>query len=434
MRRNILLAAVAIGVQSAFASPTLHRREPQHGGHGGQPQDAKSPGGGEMGGMGGMGGMTSGMSGGLIDYMLQSEATPALLQMSIGYMEKTRLAKTMAAEATMKRPGVKRMQLWYGPFDVVTAADRKKTPNSNLQGMDPAGTTFATQAENFPGDMTVLKGSVSLVYEDGSPADVNTGVYNHHVVFADTAKRPVALVSCPNQKAKFTLPISVFLAVGEDGGKYLYAQDDPTFDGGYYVAKGDIMYLTAELVNYTNEKKLVYAKVDFEYLPGKGKLEVTSENLSVTNCDGSIGIRPEKGQKKFSVASKGMTFQRDGYMFGIRGHLHDGGVSIPVMINNKTVCESKASYMDKSDAKGTWAALNKMSTCDELIPVKKGDVLSLAANYDLDAHPARTSGGGEAEEMGLIAFSMALKPDPAADAAAAKAKSGGLLGMLGLGR
>jgi hypothetical protein len=89
--------------------------------------------------------------------------------------------------------------------------------------------------------------------------------------------------------------------------------------------------------------------------------------------------------------------------------LHDGGVSVPLMINNQTVCESKATYGGKGkEAEGGWATLSEMTECGDMIPVKKGDILTISANYDLEAHPAREhAGGGMAEEMGLAGFRFA---------------------------
>jgi hypothetical protein len=82
--------------------------------------------------------------------------------------------------------------------------------------MDPQGNSFVTQAADFPKDITVLDATIKLVYADGKPASVSNGIYNHHVVFADTHKAPKALVACPGQKPKSGLPISVFVATGKE--------------------------------------------------------------------------------------------------------------------------------------------------------------------------------------------------------------------------
>jgi hypothetical protein len=54
-----------------------------------------------------------------------------------------------------------------------------------------------------------------------------------------------------------------------------------------------------------------------EYIPGKTKYEVSTEAISVTQCDGTgTGIKPQAGQKKFGETSKEMTIQTDGLLFG----------------------------------------------------------------------------------------------------------------------
>lgn len=115
--------------------------------------------------------------------------------------------------------------------------------------MDPQGTSFITQAANFPKDINILSAEVKLRYEDGSLAGVGNGIYNHHVVFADAYKAPLALVACPGQKPKAGIPISVFVATGEDGNSYKFANDAADFDGGYYIGPNHDIFLTAEIVN-----------------------------------------------------------------------------------------------------------------------------------------------------------------------------------------
>jgi len=80
--------------------------------------------------------------------------------------------------------------------------------------------------------------------------------------------------------------------------------------------------------------------------------------------------------------------------------LHDGGTNLTASINGKEVCASKAKYT----AAGV---IEDMEFCspDPPIAVKKGDILKLQANYDLDLHPARKHHhGGMAEQMALMAI------------------------------
>jgi hypothetical protein len=79
--------------------------------------------------------------------------------------------------------------------------------------------------------------------------------------------------------------------------------------------------------------------------------------------------------------------------------LHDGGINIMLKINDKEVCNSKASYggeghVTKTPDGRTWETIRETSTCYDPIKVKKGDKIYMQANYDLDLHPSREMGGG----------------------------------------
>jgi hypothetical protein len=69
----------------------------------------------------------------------------------------------------------------------------------------------------------------------------------------------------------------------------------------------------------------------------------------------------------------------------------DGGVNMLLMVNGKAACDSKAEYGGKlvegKASDGTkWESISGMGHCTE-IPINKGDVLSMQANYDVDRHP-----------------------------------------------
>lgn len=67
--------------------------------------------------------------------------------------------------------------------------------------------------------------------------------------------------------------------------------------------------------------------------------------------------------------------------------MHDGGVDFPLQINGKQVCNSVASYGGK-EHEGQWKALSGMSICPDMINVKKGDNMTLSANFDIEKYPS----------------------------------------------
>jgi hypothetical protein len=86
--------------------------------------------------------------------------------------------------------------------------------------------------------------------------------------------------------------------------------------------------------------------------------------------------------------------------------MHDGGTSLDVLLNDKTVCSSKAIYGAKVQVEGReWSTIAKMTDCTEHFKVKTGDKLQLVVNYDEVSHPRRQS-GDEQEEMGFMYFTF----------------------------
>jgi hypothetical protein len=83
-----------------------------------------------------------------------------------------------------------------------------------------------------------------------------------------------------------------------------------------------------------------------------------------------------------------LTFER---LQGYTDKILDGGTDITMKINGKAVCTSVAKYGGEGhttniDGK-SWETLAGMSPCTEAIAVKKGDVMTFEARYDLDVHP-----------------------------------------------
>jgi hypothetical protein len=107
-------------------------------------------------------------------------------------------------------------------------------------------------------------------------------------------------------------------------------------------------------------------------------------------CLGDFDYYPDKNVT--STKSGKFEVFNDGVIFGMRGHLHDGGESMVLYINDKRVCESKAVYGGPGAVRTgkdgrIWETISDMSECLKPVSVKRGDKLEIEANYDLDRHP-----------------------------------------------
>jgi hypothetical protein len=88
----------------------------------------------------------------------------------------------------------------------------------------------------------------------------------------------------------------------------------------------------------------------------------------------------------------------------------DGGVSLSATINGKLVCDSKALYGGISTNAGDQGTISAMQYCTSPIKVKKGDTISLDANYDLELHPPRMQhGGGMVSESVLNLYPVRVR-------------------------
>lgn len=168
---------------------------------------------------------------------------------------------------------------------------------------------------------------------------------------------------------------------------------------GYYAKKDTPIIANIDIVNSNKEDIEVYPSADMEFLPGRPDdyLDASPVFLPVAGCDSKDFVpgivQTPKGQTKWTVTSKDVLVNEDAILFVFRGHMHDGGSNIDLKVNDKLACDSQAVYGGKGhvgkNADGTtWETIGDMKTCPEGVVVRKGDRISMSANYDLVAHPA----------------------------------------------
>jgi len=144
-----------------------------------------------------------------------------------------------------------------------------------------------------------------------------------------------------------------------------------------------------------------------EYVDGHvGEPTVTSL-VSVTGCKLESAKSNKTGEA--STASQKFPIMVDGTLLSAKGHLHIGGTKMELSINDKPVCTSDASYNKAG-------IITSMSSCAPMLPVKRGDWLSMRSVYDLKAHPMRKGAHGEeahnimggSDLMGMFAMTFSV--------------------------
>jgi hypothetical protein len=139
----------------------------------------------------------------------------------------------------------------------------------------------------------------------------------------------------------------------------------------------------------------VYTITDFEYMEIQpaDAMHVSLQVFDITTCNPNLNdASAPAGKTKWALTSKKAQFTEPGYIFYRRGHMHDGGERVEILINGKQVCDSKATYggdgtTTKIDGK-EWTTISNMAFCTDPVKVETGDSLQIIAHFDLDAHPA----------------------------------------------
>jgi hypothetical protein len=265
---------------------------------------------------------------------------------------------------------------------------------------DPNSNTFMAGLKGFPQNSYILRTDSTLRYEDGTIATVANDVYNHHVQIFDIGKMTEQLFQCgkidpAKPRYGMKIPGSYFGGSAADGAPSIFTTLDGMFNSGYYLGKESKVILSAELVNYGKEPKNVYSVTEIDYLPGDtpGMMDTSVGIMTVNQCDAMPNpfLSPPSGKKAFEMKSRDITILQDGYMLSRRGHMHDGGTGMLLKVNDKLVCDSKAEYGTRGTFKSEDGkeinALSGMKECNDPIPVKKGDTLSIEASFDLEQHP-----------------------------------------------
>ena len=213
--------------------------------------------------------------------------------------------------------------------------------------------------------------AIDLVYENGQSANLDTGVMLHHLVLAQ-AGRPDPTCGSSN-------------ILGQVGHRFFAAGNERTAGHlppgfGYHFGMGPLV-AAFDIMNHSNELKVVYLEADVHYLPDStpGIKPVTPLWLDMANCTLSTYAVPAGPTSSVWRWTSNVT----GRVVAAGGHVHDGGVK--TVLSNETtgqhICTSVAGYGTKPEYKGS---VESMSTCihDRIGTVRAGEVLALETHYN----------------------------------------------------
>jgi hypothetical protein len=199
----------------------------------------------------------------------------------------------------------------------------------NIPFNDPGATMWTSALEGVPKDATYLYAKSSIVFEDGSEAAVNNGVYVHHLGIMDLDYRGGSrLNACPGRNPNTPSPgrlsgASLFTGGAEDKGDTYFTSADGKFNSGYFIGKNDRVMGVAEVINYRNVTQKVHIQLELEYVEGRipDALPVSAQSISVTGCSMNISFMPKENETSLSLKSQEFPVIQDGFIISTSKYL-----------------------------------------------------------------------------------------------------------------
>ncbi len=258
--------------------------------------------------------------------------------------------------------GVQETLVRYGPFVLPPAGQGGDADHANV---------FLPNAPKPCEDCFIVRAEPDLVYDDGTPANLDTGLMLHHALFFNNGRRDTTCGPDP--------------FFGRFGERFLASGNERTVkdfpDGyGYHLGRDPVTGVF-HIMNHSEETKTVFFTFKIDWLPGStaGVRPVTPVWLDVANC------RTSEYQVPAGPTTTHWTWPSTitGRVVGTGGHVHTGGerISVTNQTTGQRICTSWAGYGTKAAYMGS---IETMSYCswDSLGIVRKGDTLDLESVYD----------------------------------------------------
>jgi hypothetical protein len=289
---------------------------------------------------------------------VRSGAALAALAVVLGGIAGVPVARAATTPTPVAAPEVTKVRV--GPFVLPPA------PLGTLPEQD----RFAPSVPQPCSDCFITAIAPKLVYDDGSRADMDTGVMLHHLVIFEPGKPDV---TCGRTRGIGALGRRIFASGDERTPITLPSGFGFRVDPGRWTG-------VVELMNHSSMPKTVWFEADVTHVPAStpGMKPVTPVWLDVNDCSNSQYAVPAG----HSATPWTWSSTLNGRIVAAAGHVHPGGqgVTLDNSTTGQRVCASRATY-----GNGMFAGMvTGMSSCswDSLGVVHRGDDLRLTSLYD----------------------------------------------------
>jgi hypothetical protein len=247
-------------------------------------------------------------------------------------------AKKVEMKSPSLVPGARRVKLRYGPYSV---------PNMNKAGINgEAGALW-----NYPDtsvakpctECTILAQQAGLEYPDGRNANIDTGMWLHHMVHFTIGSGRWD----PTCYGKSSLPHVDVGASPSNGERYFSSGNERTLvdmdrggaetKAGYHLKSTDRYAFIVDLMNMNMDDKTVYMTMTYDILDGPlpaGWRDIQVVWFDVNQCMTSE-VNPPKQSGSFTLRSNSWTPNFEGEAMLVGGHIHDGSNPLPEIIKLK---------------------------------------------------------------------------------------------------
>lgn len=247
----------------------------------------------------------------------------------------------------------------YGPFTV---------PGGTMEDPGEINDQLRLGVRRPCTDCFITSFTPNLVYEDGTPARLDTGMMLHHAVLTNQFRRDA---TCGNSW------------LGLAGERFFASGDERTSIGmpqgyGYRVRWYDSWNLLADLMNHSATARTVYVQVTFTYRPSwESVRHVRPVWLDIDQCGDSEYSIPSG----FSDTHRNWYVNVPGKIVAALGHVHGHGIAVEATNESRggqSICRS-ISTLDPTNVHAVLA----MSTCtgDPLATVSAGETVRLHSEY-----------------------------------------------------
>jgi hypothetical protein len=225
-------------------------------------------------------------------------------------------------------PGATSAVVTYGPFTVPAAT-------GTAHGQEGMLTRVLSGIRKPCTGCHLTAMHTTLTYPDGRDANIDTGQWLHHGIFASWPRRDA---TCAN--SVLGLLGERFFATGNERSRARFPAGY-----GYPVAATDSWQLSFDLMNSTPAPSTVQIETTFEWVPATtpGMKALRPVWIDATHDCLNSGLPPQTGSYSYATD---WVVNRPGRVIGVGAHMHDGGTHL-TLTNTATgalICNAVSGY------------------------------------------------------------------------------------------